>query len=115
MRLAWQPIFEREWEQNSERFQIGKSLHLKEKRHFCKQALDNPSHGRGIAIIRKNCLFAGSEAGGQRLAILYSFAATCKANGICFRKWLEDVLPRLNSTPAGQIDSLIPGAKQSSQ
>ena len=63
---------------------------------------------RGIAIIRKNCLFAGSEAGGQRLAILYSFAATCKANGICFRKWLEDVLPRLNSTPAGQIDSLIP-------
>ena len=25
---------------------------------------------RGIAIIRKNCLFAGSEAGGQRLAIL---------------------------------------------
>ena len=64
---------------------------------------------RGIAIIRKNCLFAGSEAGGQRLAILYSFAATCKANGICFRKWLEDVLPRLNSTPAGQIDSLLPG------
>ena len=71
---------------------------------------------RGIAIIRKNCLFAGSEAGGQRLAILYSLAATCKANGICFRKWLEDVLPRLTTTPAGQmIDSLIPGARQSSQ
>ncbi|WP_423841483.1 transposase domain-containing protein, partial [Victivallis vadensis] len=34
--------------------------------------------------------------------------ATCKANGICFRKWLEDVLPRLNATPAEQIDSLIP-------
>ena len=51
MRLAWQPIFEREWEQNSERFQIGKSLHLKEKRHFCKQALDNPSHGRGNAVV----------------------------------------------------------------
>lgn len=45
----------------------------------------------------------------------YSFAATCKANGICFRKWLEDVLPRLNSTPAGQIDSLILGEKQSCQ
>ena len=70
---------------------------------------------RGIAIIRKNCLFAGSEAGGKRLAILYSFAATCKANGICFRKWLEDVLPRLTTTPAGQIDSLIPGMMQSSQ
>lgn len=71
---------------------------------------NNPAErlNRGIAIIRKNCLFAGSEAGGQRLAILYSFAATCKANGICFRKWLEDVLPRLSSTPAGQVDSLIP-------
>ena len=78
---------------------------------------NNPAErlNRGIAIIRKNCLFAGSEAGGQRLALLYSFAATCKANGICFREWLEDVLPRLNSTPAGQIDSLIPGAKQRSQ
>ena len=68
---------------------------------------------RGIAIIRKNCLFAGSEAGGQRLAILYSFAATCKANRIWFRKWLKNIMPRLNSTPAGQIDSLIPEAKLS--
>ena len=78
---------------------------------------NNPAErlNRGIAIIRKNCLFAGSEAGGQRLAILYSFAATCKANGICFRKWLEDVLLRLTTTPVGEIDSLIPGAKQSSQ
>lgn len=46
--------------------------------------------GRGYwqqknAIIRKNRLFAGSEAGKQRLAILYnSFAATCQANNICF-------------------------------
>ena len=63
---------------------------------------------RGIAIIRKNCLFAGSEAGGQRLAILYSFTATCKANDICFRKWLKEVLPCLNSTPTGQIGSLLP-------
>ena len=63
---------------------------------------------RGVAIIRKNCLFAGSEAGGQRLAILYSFAATCKANGIWFRKWLEDILLRLTTTLTGQIGSLLP-------
>ena len=63
---------------------------------------------RGIAIIRKNCLFAGSEAGGQRLAILYSFTATCKANGIWFRKWLEDILLRLTTTLTGQIGSLLP-------
>ena len=128
----------RSWSRNflrSAGFSRSRSVHLhrsrkpslnalnieEELKKFLKDARlnidNNPAErlNRGIAIIRKNCLFAGSEAGGQRLAILYSFAATCKANGICFRKWLEDVLPRLNSTPAGQIDSLIPGAKQSSQ
>ena len=76
---------------------------------------NNPAErlNRGVAIIRKNCLFAGSELGGQRLAILYSFAASCKANNICFRKWLEDTLPRLSSTPASQIDSLLPPNWQS--
>ena len=71
---------------------------------------NNPAErlNRGVSIIRKNSLFAGSENGGQRLAILYSFAATCKASNICFRKWLEDVLPRLSSTPASQIESLLP-------
>ena len=59
---------------------------------------NNPAEqlNRGVAILRKNCLCAGSETGGQNLAILYSFAATCKANGIPFRKWLEDVLLRLS-------------------
>ena len=101
---------------------VSYALNIEEElKKFLKDARlnidNNPAErlNRGIAIIRKNCLFAGSEAGGQRLALLYSFAATCKANGICFREWLEDVLPRLNSTPAGQIDSLIPGAKQRSQ
>ena len=63
---------------------------------------------RGIALLRKNCLFAGSEKGGQNLAILYSFAASCKANAIPFRQWLENVLPRLTTTAASQIDSLLP-------
>ena len=83
-----------------------------------KKFLDNPKLNidnnpterlnRGVALVRKNCLFAGSEKGGQRLAILYSFAATCKANGICFRQWLENVLPRFSSTPANQAESLLP-------
>lgn len=71
---------------------------------------NNPAErlNRGIALLRKNCLFAGSEKGGQNLAILYSFAASCKANAIPFRQWLEDVLPRLTNTAASQIDSLLP-------
>ena len=71
---------------------------------------NNPAErlNRGIAIIRKNGLFAGSETGGQRLAVLYSFAAMCKVNNICFRARLEDVLPRVSSTTASQINSLLP-------
>ena len=94
---------------------VSYALNIEEElKKFLKDARlnidNNPAErlNRGIAIIRKNCLFAGSEAGGQRLAILYSFAATCKANGICFRKWLEDVLPRLASATPTEFDDLLP-------
>ena len=63
---------------------------------------------RRIAIGRRNWLFTGSETGGQNLAILFSFAATCKANAVNYRQWLEDVLIRINTTPASLIDSLLP-------
>jgi hypothetical protein len=63
---------------------------------------------RPIALGRKNWLFAGSEGGGRHLAILQSFAATCKANKVNFRIWLEHVLLRLGSTPATDIDTLLP-------
>lgn len=63
---------------------------------------------RPIALGRKNWLFAGSEGGGRHLAILQSFAATCKVNKVNFRTWLEDVLLRLGSTPATDIDTLLP-------
>ena len=70
---------------------------------------------RGISLIRKNSLFAASEAGGQNLAILYSFAATCKANGVNYRQWLEDILVRINTASAAQIDSLLPHNWKKSQ
>jgi len=53
-------------------------------------------------------MYAGSEKGGRNLAVLYSFAASCKANGIVFRNYLEDILPRLaNATPT-EFDELLP-------
>jgi transposase len=61
-----------------------------------------------IAISRRNWLFTSSEEGGQNLAIIFSFSETCKANNVNFRFWLEDVLPRLNTTPASEIDTLLP-------
>ncbi len=71
---------------------------------------NNPAErlNRGIALIRKNSLFAGSEKGGRNLAILYSFAASCKANGLAFGNWLKDVLPRLASATPTEFDNLLP-------
>lgn len=71
---------------------------------------NNPAErlNRGIALIRKNSLFAGSEKGGRNLAILYSFAASCKANGLAFGNWLKDILPRLASATPAESDNLLP-------
>ena len=70
---------------------------------------------RGVALIRKNCLFAGSAKGGQNLAILYSFAASCKANSILFGNWLAAVLPHLASAKADEFDNLLPHRWQKSK
>ena len=52
--------------------------------------------------------FTGSEKGGNTLAGLYSFAKTCQANKVSFRKWLEDVLVRIGTTPESELNTLLP-------
>ncbi len=42
------------------------------------------------------------------MAVLASFAATCKENGVDFEKWLLDVLVRLDRTIPKQLPSLLP-------
>ncbi|TCZ53402.1 hypothetical protein EXY23_24730 [Roseicella aquatilis] len=37
---------------------------------------------RGIAVTRKKFLFIGSDAGGQRAALIYTIAETAKLNGL---------------------------------
>ncbi|MBV9776032.1 MAG: hypothetical protein JO143_03180, partial [Acetobacteraceae bacterium] len=37
---------------------------------------------RGIAVTRKNYLFLGSDAGGQRAAVIYTIAQTAMLNGL---------------------------------
>ena len=63
---------------------------------------------RPFCIGRKNWLFAGSQKGGVSLAVLAGFAATCKENAVDFEKWLLDVMERLDTTPAEDIDCLLP-------
>ena len=63
---------------------------------------------RGIAIGRKNWIFAGSDTGGTRAAAIYTLIETCKLNDVDARAWLADVLARLPDHPVKRIDELLP-------
>ena len=74
-------------------------------------ALDNnPAERalRGIAIGRKNWLFAGSDAGGRRAAAMYSLIESAKLNGLNPQLYITDVLTRIADHPARQIAELLP-------
>ena len=63
---------------------------------------------RGIAVGRKNCLFAGSEAGAHKAAVLYSVIESCKRLGVNPQAWLADVLTRIPTTPLEELYKLTP-------
>jgi transposase len=63
---------------------------------------------RMVVIGRKNYLFAGSEAGAWRAAVIYSLVASCKLNGIDPFRYFRDVLARVSTHPADKIDELLP-------
>jgi hypothetical protein len=63
---------------------------------------------RGIALGRKAWLFAGSDRGGQRAAMIYSLITTAKLNDIDPQAWLADVLARIADHPAHRIADLLP-------
>ncbi len=63
---------------------------------------------RPLALGRKNYLFAGSHAGAQRAAMLYSFFASCKRLGVDPRNWLRDVLERIADHPVNRLEELLP-------
>ncbi|MEO0414944.1 MAG: IS66 family transposase [Verrucomicrobiota bacterium] len=63
---------------------------------------------RGVGIGRKNWMFVGSEQGGKNLAIILSIITTCRRNRIDVRKYLDDVLRRVNTHPNNQLHELLP-------
>lgn len=80
-------------------------------------AIDNNASERAlrmVAIGRKNWMFAGSDAGGRRAAILYSLVATCKKIGIDPFAYLRDVIARVSTHPMRRIDELTPRGWKSS-
>jgi len=63
---------------------------------------------RMVVIGRKNYMFAGSESGAWRAAIIYSLVASCKLNGIDPFVYFRDVLEKVSTHPANKIDELLP-------
>jgi transposase len=64
---------------------------------------------KDIAVTRKNYLFVGSDAGGQRAAIIYTIAETAKLNGLDPEAYIAAVLDRLaGGHPISRIDELLP-------
>lgn len=63
---------------------------------------------RGLALGRKSWLFAGSDRGGRRAAVIYTLIVTAKMNGIDPQAWLADVLARIAGLPQRRLPELLP-------
>lgn len=68
----------------------------------CENAL------RGIALGRKNYLFAGSHEAAQRSAMIYSFFAICKKHEVNPFQWLKHTLLNIESINHKNIQDLYP-------
>lgn len=63
---------------------------------------------RGVALGRKNYLFAGADSGGERAAAIYSLVETAKLNGLDPEGYLRQVLACIADHPINRIDELLP-------
>ena len=63
---------------------------------------------RCVALGRKNFLFAGSDAGGERAAAIYSLIGTAKLNGLDPEAYLRYVIGHIGNHPINKVDELLP-------
>ena len=63
---------------------------------------------RPLALGRKNYLFAGNHKGGQNIAMMYSFFATCKEHQVNPYEWLKEVLEKIPDTKISELENLLP-------
>jgi transposase len=63
---------------------------------------------RAVALGRKNFLFAGSDAGGERAAAFYSLIGTAKLCGRDPEAYLRQVFSRIAEHPINRIEELLP-------
>ena len=73
--------------------------------------IDNNAAERALRVValgRKNYLFCGSDAGGERAAAIYSLIGTAKLNEIDPEAYLRHVIERIADHPINRIEELLP-------
>jgi len=73
--------------------------------------IDNNAAERALRVValgRKNFLFAGSNAGGQRAAAIYSLLGSAKLNGLDPELYLHHILGQIADHPISKIHELLP-------
>ena len=73
--------------------------------------IDNNAAERALSVValgRKNFLFAGSNAGGERAAAIYSLLGSAKLNGLDPEIYLQHVLECIVDHPISRINDLLP-------
>lgn len=63
---------------------------------------------RGVALGRRNFLFAGADSGGERAAAMYGLIGTARLNGIDPEVWLRYVLTHIADHPVNRVDDFLP-------
>jgi hypothetical protein len=63
---------------------------------------------RGLALGRKAWLFAGSDRGAERAAVMFTLIMTAKLNDVDPQAWLADVFARIASLPQSRLHELLP-------
>jgi transposase len=76
-----------------------------------RACLDNNAAERAMrpmTLGRKNWLFAGADAGGERAAAIYSLTETAKLNMLDPEDYLRQVLGRIAEHPVKRVHELLP-------